>query len=242
MKRILQFCMAILSVIVLSGCMYPESERAENQRPYEDQLASVQAAVEQFQEGTDGLLPIKTKEQDVDQYIKYPIDFKRLVPTYLSEIPPNAYENGGLFQYVIMNVEENPTVKLVDLRSAEKIREINIKLGINGYGPVAEEIAHNVYTLNYQIMGYEDEQTVPSPYSEVNLPLIATGDGTIYVDYSIDLQRILQEDQPKVSPGQDIRYLLVDKYPVVPAYSLPYTVNENNEPVFLEEDGNSIKK
>ena len=85
-------------------------------------------------------------------------------------------------------------------------------------------------------MGYEDEQTVPSPYSNVNLPLVATGDGTIYIDYSIDLNRILQEDKPKVTPGEDIRYLLVDKYPVVPAYSLPYTVNENNEPEFLLEE------
>jgi len=216
--------------------MYPDSERAENQRPYEEQLASVQGAVEQFQEASGGLLPIKTRDQDVDQYIKYPVDFKKIVPTYLSEVPPNAYENGGLFQYVIMDVEENPEVKLVDLRSAEKIREINIKLGINGYGPVDEEIAENVYTLNYKVMGYEDEQTVPSPYSDVNLPLVATGDGSIYVDYSIDLQRILQEDKPAVKPGDDIRFLLVDKNPVLPAYSLPYTVNEKNEPVFLTKD------
>jgi len=236
MKKISLFCIAIITALILSGCMYPDSERAENERPYEEQLNSVQVAVDQFQEATGGLLPIKTREQDVDQYIKYPIDFKKIVPAYLSEVPPNAYENGGLFQYVIMDVEENPAVKLVDLRSAEKIRELNIKLGINGYGPVADKIAENVYTLNYEVMGYEDEQTVPSPYSDVNLPLVATGDGSIYVDYSIDLQRILQEDKPSVTPGEDIRYLLTEKYPVVPAYSLPYTVNENNEPVFLTEE------
>jgi hypothetical protein len=236
MKKTYFYFFLLISVLLLSGCMYPGSERAENQRPYEEQLASVQGAVEQFQEASGGLLPIKTRDQDVDQYIKYPVDFKKIVPTYLSEVPPNAYENGGLFQYVIMDVEENPEVKLVDLRSAEKIREINIKLGINGYGPVDEEIAENVYTLNYKVMGYEDEQTVPSPYSDVNLPLVATGDGSIYVDYSIDLQRILQEDKPAVKPGDDIRFLLVDKYPVLPAYSLPYTVNEKNEPVFLTKD------
>jgi hypothetical protein len=235
MKRTVLLCMTIITAVILSGCMYPDSERAENQRPYEDQLNSVQVAVDQFQEATGGLLPIKTRDQDVDQYIKYPIDFKQIVPAYLNEVPPNAYENGGLFQYVIMDVEENPAVKLVDLRSAEKIRELNIKLGVNGYGPVAEKIAENVYTLNYEVMGYEDQQTVPSPYSDVNLPLVATGDGTIYVDYSIDLQRILQEDKPDVKPGDDIRYLLTEKYPVVPAYSLPYTVNESNEPVFMTE-------
>ncbi|EPD53182.1 hypothetical protein HMPREF1210_00913 [Paenisporosarcina sp. HGH0030] len=236
MKKISQLSLLILIAILLSGCMYPESERVENQRPDEEQLASVQAAVEKFQETTDGLLPIKTRDQDVDQYIKYPIDFEKIVPAYLSEIPPNSYENGGLFQYVIMDVEENPTVKLVDLRSAEKIRELNIKLGANGYGPIAEQVAENVYKLDYKIMGYKEEQTVPSPYSNVNLPLVATGDGSIYIDYSIELNRILQEDKPDVKPGEDIRYLLVDKYPVLPAYSLPYTVNEKNEPEFLQKE------
>ncbi|MBW9234351.1 hypothetical protein JQK62_19205, partial [Leptospira santarosai] len=110
--------------------------------------------------------------------------------------------------YVIMDVEDNPTVKLVDLRAAEKIRELNIKLGVNGYGPIAEQISENVYKLDYKIMGYKDEQTVPSPYSNVNLPLIATGDGSIYIDYSIELNRILMEDKPEVKPGEDIRYLL----------------------------------
>ena len=235
MKKRSIISLFLITTLLLSGCMFPDSERAESQRPYEDQLNSVQVAVEQFQEASGGLLPIKTRDQIVDQYIKYPIDFQQIVPAYLSEIPPNAYENGGLFQYVIMDVEENPTVKLVDLRSAEKIRDLNVKLGVNGYGPIAEQIAENIYKLDYKLMGYDDEQTVPSPYSDVNLPLVATGDGSIYIDYSIDLNRILQEDKPNVKPGEDIRYLLVDKYPVVPAYSLPYTVNENNEPEFLNK-------
>ncbi len=233
MKKVALLLLLIISLFVLSGCMYPASERVESQRPHADQLASVQTAVEQYQEATGGLLPIKTRDQDVDQYIKYPIEFPKIVPRYLSETPPNAFETGGLFQYVIMDVEENPTVKLVDLRSAEKIRELSMKLGINGYGPIAGQVAENVYKLDYQIMGYKNEQTVPSPYSDVNLPLIVTGDGTIYIDYSIELNRILQEDKPNIKIGEDIRYLLVEKYPVVPAYSLPYTVNEKNEPEFL---------
>ncbi|MFX3673953.1 MAG: hypothetical protein ACE3JQ_05865 [Paenisporosarcina sp.] len=233
MKKFSLFTIFISSIILLSGCMYPDSARTESQLPYEDQLNSVQQAVEKYQEASSGLLPIKTRDQDVDQYIKYPIEFEKIVPAYLGKIPPNAYENGGLFQYVLMDVEENPTVKLVDLRSAEKIRELKIKMGINGYGPIDVQIAENVYTLDYKVMGYEKEQTVPSPYSDVSLPLVATGDGNIYIDYSIDLSRILQEEKPNVKPGDDIRYLLVEKYPILPAYSLPYTVNEKNEPVFM---------
>ena len=59
--------------------------------------------------------------------------------------------------------------------------------------------------------------------------------GYFYIDYSIDLNRILQEKKPDVKEGEDIRYLLADNYPVLPAYSLPYTVNEDNEPIFHEE-------
>ena len=65
-----------------------------------------------------------------------------------------------------------------------------------------------------------------SPYSGTELPIFMTGDGEMHVDYSIDLGQLLKEDKPNVKPGDDIRQLLVDKYPVVPAYSIPYTVDE----------------
>jgi hypothetical protein len=221
---------------MLAGCMYPDEQKAENQIPYEDQLNMVQAAVNRYQEASGGLLPIKTRDMETDQYIKYPIEFSKIVPAYTEKIPSNAFENGGIYQYVLMDVEENPTVKLVDLRTAEKIRELNIRKGVNGFAPISDVIVDNVYKLNYEMMGYKKEQTVPSPYSNVELPLVITGDGTIYVDYSIELNRILTEEKPDVKAGEDIRYLLTERYPVVPAYSLPYTVNENNEPVFLTEE------
>ena len=37
----------------------------------------------------------------------------------MAEPPGNAYESGGVFQYVIIDAESNPTVKIVDLRIAE---------------------------------------------------------------------------------------------------------------------------
>ena len=82
-------------------------------------------------------------------------------------------------------------------------------------------------------MGYDSELTVQSPYSDTQLPIVATGDGEVYVDYSIELNRLLQESDKKIEPGDDIRFLLTDKFAIVPAYSLPYTVNEKNEPVFM---------
>ena len=233
MKKLLLTAIT-LTTIVLSGCGFKGGYEPENLLPYEDQLNAVQTAVESFQKDSGGLLPIKTREQETDQYIKYPIDFKKIVPKYLGKSPANSFEAGGIYQYVLMDVEENPTVKLVDLRIAETLRDINYRKGINGYGPIAETITEGVYKLDYKKMGYKKSDiSVQSPYSDVQLPLVATGDGKVYVDYSIELNRLLQETEVEVKPGDDIRFLLTDNFAIVPAYSLPYTVNENNEPVFM---------
>lgn len=233
MNKIKLFVSLMLITLVLAGCNYKSAQQPENLLPYEDQLATVQTAVDSFRENSVGLLPIKTRDIETDQYIKYPLDFKKIVPMYIGKVPANSYEGGGIYQYVLIDVEENPTVKLVDLRIADTLRDINYRKGINGYGPVAEVIAEGVYKLDYKKMGYKNELSVQSPYSDTQLPLVATGDGKVYVDYSIELNRVLLEHDKEVKPGDDIRHLLTDNFPVVPAYSLPYTVNENNEPVFM---------
>lgn len=222
--------------LLLGGCMYPDSERAKNETPYLEQVVAVQSAVGQYQEASGGLLPIKTRDMDVDQYIKYPIDFTKIVPAYMAEMPTNSFEVGGVYQYVLTDVEENPTVKLVDLRIAEAIRSVNVRKSANGgRAPIAEIIADNVYKLNHEAMGINEEPTVESPYTGRNLPLVVNGQGEVFVDYSMDLFSALQEYEGKIEPGQDIRFLLYEDHPVVPAYSLPYTVDENNEPVFKTE-------
>nr|WP_106784668.1 hypothetical protein [Lysinibacillus timonensis] len=222
----------VIVSILLTGCMYPQEERVENQIPDDVQLDGVQRAIEEYMEDT-GVLPIQNRDMDTDIFIKYPIDFSKLVPKYLANIPGNAYEKGGIFQYIIWNPEEKPTVKLVDLRAAEKIRELNIRFLATKYPTYKDPITNYIYTIDYDKLGMETELTVPSPYSNNQLPLIASTDGVVHVDYSIDLNLFLQENNLTPTPGEDIRMLLVDAYPVVPAYSLPYTVDENNEPIFM---------
>nr|WP_239587003.1 hypothetical protein [Bacillus ectoiniformans] len=224
----------VLVSTLLSGCLYPQQDRAQNQVPYEDQLQAVQSAVEQYKEQNDGLLPIKTKEGNPPIYEKYPIDFKKLAPQFMAEPPGNSFEMGGIFQYVIIDAETEPKVKLFDLRMAEQIRELKIRLQAQkGYPPFKEDIAPNVYTLKYEELGYKDEPYVVSPYTNHNLPLVISGDGNVYVDYSSDLYAALQKAESKPKEGQDIRSLLVEDSPFVPAYSLPYTVDDQNEPVFM---------
>ena len=87
MKKIITFFMVSLVIILLSACMYPDGELAKNKIPYEDQIKSVQSSVDQYRAANDGLLPIKTKEANTPIYQKYPIDFKKIVPAFMAEIP-----------------------------------------------------------------------------------------------------------------------------------------------------------
>ena len=234
MKKSLFLILIMILVGTLSGCMYPKEELTQNQIPYQDQIESVQSAVNQFREANGGILPIKTKEAATPIYQKYPIDFKKIVPSYMAAEPGNAFENGGIFQYVLVDVENEPTVKLLDIRMAETIREIKMRIKSIGYPPYKERIGNNVYTLDYKKLGYKVEPVAISPYSQKNLPFIVDGKAEIYVDYRSDLYEKLQNQDSLANHGDDIRELLLQDSLFVPAFSLPYTIDkELNEPIFL---------
>lgn len=229
-----------ISIFFLSGCLFPKEELAKNQIPNESQLEMVQNAVDQYVEMTNGLVPIKTKPSDVDIYEKYLIDFTMLKENNLiAEIPGSAYENGGAYQYIIMNPEEDPQVKLIDLRITDKLREVYVKLDIyrskNLYPPFGEQIEKGIYKLNYEKLGYKSEPYVVSPFTKNNLPLLMNTEGDLFVDYRIDLQYALDEFDHSFQEGDDIRSILEENYHFVPVYSLPYTIKDG-EPVFLIEN------
>ena len=234
-KRLLTM-MVIIFGLLLSACGgRPPEEKQASETPYPDQQETIQKAVDRYQEQNGGLLPIKTRDQETDQFIKYPIEFSKIVPDFTEKIPSNAFENGGIFQYVLMDVEENPTVKLVDLRTTEKLRDLNLRKFISGELPFLDPVGENVYAVDFKKMGFKEPLTVQSPYSDAHLPIVVGGDGNFYVDYSIDLNKILMEKKPEIETGTDIRYLLYEDSLVLPAYSMPYTVDENNEPVFMKK-------
>ena len=230
MKLSKWFVLLSIIMLLLTGCGSSTNFDQSSLRPDIDMLGGVQRAVNEYHEDT-GVLPIKTRDQDTDIFIKYLIDFEKLVPKYIGSPPANAYEKGGIFQYIIWNPEENPTVKLVDLRTPERIREINIRFKGTKYPQFKDKVAEHVYTINFENIGYKENVTVQSPYSNNQLPLIVSAEGDIYVDYSIDLYTYMKDNDIVAQPGDDIREILVDNFPVVPAYSLPYTVDENNEPI-----------
>jgi len=235
MKRTIPLIFISLLLLIVSGCLYPQSELAKHQEPQEEQLQRVQEAVLQYKEQTNGLMPIHTTENDVPRYEKYIIDFTALRDAQLlNEIPGTAFENGGYYQYVIITPEEDPRVKLIDLRITEKLREVNVKLDIyrqkHLYPPYGEQIAPDIYQLNYEKLGLKEEPMVVSPYSNEQLPILITTEGQLIVDYRLDLQLAIEEYGVDES-SEDIRYILEDNYPFVPAYSVPYIV-EDGEPIF----------
>src|SRR5690625_872571 len=159
-KNIQKILIVPMVLILLTGCLYPKSELAKNQIPNEQQLEMVQQAVIQYKEETGGLVPIKTKDSDSALYEKYLIDFTELKEAQLiSETPGTAYENGGVYQYVILTPDDDPQVKLIDLRTTEKLREINVKLDIyrskNMYPPFGPQIEKGVYQINYEKLGFK---------------------------------------------------------------------------------------
>lgn len=236
MKKIL-VVVTVCFVSILSGCLYPREQMVQNTVPHDGQLQMVQTVVNTYKEQNDGLLPIKTRDMDTPIYQKYPIDFQKLTPHLLQEPPGNAYESGGIYQYVLIDVETNPTVKLIDIRMAEQLRDITLKLKMyrdeHQYPPFKKMIANGVYELDFKKMGYKEVPQVVSPYSGKSLPFVIDEKGEIYVDYRIDLYDALQKYGDEVKEGDDIRYILMKEAPFVPVYSLPYTT-KGGEPIFFE--------
>ncbi|SFA73617.1 hypothetical protein SAMN04488072_101309 [Lentibacillus halodurans] len=229
--------LCLLSMIfLLSGCLYPESELSKNQKSNESQLEAVQSAVDQYQEKNQGLLPIQTKPSDTPIFQKHLVDFQPLKEqNIMTEIPGNAYQNGGIYQYTIIIPDENPQVKLIDLRISDTIREVAVKLDIyrneHLYPPFGKEVAEGIFQVDHEELGLESRPYVVSPYSQENLPIVMDTEGNLYVDYRIDLTNALEEYEHNFEEGDDIRYLLAEKTPFVPVYSFPYTIRDG-EPAF----------
>lgn len=222
-----------LILFILSGCMYPEEQRAGSNIPPETDLQNVQNAVDNFQESEGGILPIKTTS-DTAEYLKYQIEFTSIVPEYLSDIPTTAYENGGSFQYVILDAEDNPSVKIADLKIIEELR--SLRLRINGMGEhveLGDQVGPNVYQLDLDYYNLSENPTVLSPYTGQELNVYYSGGQDFIVDYRKDLNMMIENEGLEFETGEDIRPVLYEYTPIVPIYSPEMTVDENNEAIFM---------
>lgn len=239
MNIVVKLTLLIGATFLLGGCLYPQAEQSNNLVSYQTDIETVQSAVDQFQKAEGGILPIETKDAKTPIYQKYVINMAGISPRYMEKPPGSAYESGGFFQYVLVDVEHDPTVKLLDVRISQAIQELSLRLNAyrqkNGYPPFKERLATHAFTLDYEKLGLKEAPTVTSPFSQKELYLILNEEGEIYVDYTPDLYDALQKDKEVVKPGEDIRDILVKTSNFVPAYSLAYTVDQKKKPIFLEK-------
>ncbi|MFD2829355.1 hypothetical protein [Corticicoccus populi] len=231
--KILKLTLILSVTFILSACLYPESERIENQMPNEAQIDTVQNAVEAFREDSGGLLPIRTVS-NTREYFEYQVDFERLIPEYLDERPELSFESGGKYQFIIIDAEDNPTVKLADLSITEEVRSLQLR--INGMGEhvqMGEQIGPNVYPLDLDFYNLNENPTITSPYTGQSLNVYYNGGEEFIVDYRPDIGQIIEEQGLEFETGEDVRHVLYDHTPVVPIYSPEITVDEDNEPIFM---------
>lgn len=233
--KIAKFLMtAIGCLLFLSACGYPGNPEVQ-QHVYKAQIQTVQTAVDEYHKQT-GVLPIKTRNEKTPIYEKYPIDFNRLT-RYLPEAPGNAYMNGGIYEYVLVNAEKHPTVKVVDLTTVQTVQELQRRLDLfrykHHYTPVKKVIMPKRYTLDYEKLGYSKPPFVSSPFTGYHLGFVVGTDSKVHIDYRKDLHAFLQKFGGHYKPGQDIRNILVNHSPFVPVDSLSYTISKSGDPIFL---------
>ncbi|WEG11381.1 hypothetical protein PU629_14565 [Pullulanibacillus sp. KACC 23026] len=235
-RRTAAIALIIFTTIILQACGYPGDPKATSHTAYKAQITEVQQAVDDYKKKT-GVLPIKNSTPETPIFEQNAIDFKRLVPEYLPEAPVNAYEEGGYFQYVIVNAETDPTVKVYDLTIISTIQDIENKIQVfrenKGFSPVGQILADGRYTIDYKAIGYKTAPEVKSPYSGQPLSLFMDSKSQVYVNYLPDIYNAVKASKEKLPKGKDLRYLLYAKSPYVPVASVPYALNDKGEVNFL---------
>jgi hypothetical protein len=228
-SKLMVYFVMLLTAVLLSGCAYPNELRKENQANPAEFITVVQQAIDQFHTKT-GLLPIKNSEMDTPLYEKYVIDFVKLQKgNFLSSIPINAFESGGIFMYMIVDAETKPTVKLMDLvvfQSAVDVQQqVDAYKTKNGSLPLGVEVTNGFHYVDFAKLGKKQPE-IKSTYNRLSFIsfLINDATGEIGVDYGPDLMKQIQAQalQSSLKPDQDLRELLVDNSYFVPARSFAY--------------------
>lgn len=227
---------------LLSGCMYPKEMRKENQVTAKESVLVVQNAVDQYKEKT-GVLPIKNSELDTPIYEKYVLDMKKLTSgPYLGQVPATAFEKGGSYLFVLVNPEQKPIVKLMDLVAYQKAGDV--QKWVDEYGkanggalPLGESAGTDVFRLDFAKLGKKTEQ-VQSMYSRQYLGFLIDRSGKVGIDYAPEIMQAIERKSWKDSGGRtDLRTLLVEDAPFVPVKSFPYYWKDGEPKAFAKELG-----
>ncbi len=217
---------ALVALLVVSGCMYPQEQRRQNGVAPKEAIRNVQGAMDQYQSET-GMLPIITASSETPVYEKFLVDFSILQRGgYLSDIPSAAFEKGGNFRFLVLDEETKPTIKLQDIVTFQKINDVQKWVTDyrhdHGKVPAGEAMYPGFFQIDYKLLN-KTEPTISSVYSGQSLLTLVDEQGVVYADYALDLMQLIQQSgQTEIDEQLDLRTLLVEHSDYVPVKSPAY--------------------
>lgn len=222
---------AAVLILALTGCLYPEEQRAGSDASAREAVLTVQDAVDRYQQAT-GLLPIQNADASVPLYEKYKLDLGKMKRMdYLGSIPSVAFENGGSSVFLVIDEETKPLVKLMDVAVfqavdgvQDRVTEYRTKHG--GAIPSDAEAYPGFWTIDYGKLG-GSEPDVRSMFSRQILGLIVDKQGRVYADYGIDIATAIKKTNAPPTADEDLRRRLVDASFYVPVKSPVYRWIDN---------------
>ncbi len=215
----------MLLMLVTTGCLYPE-ENSSTKVSYRESVNRIQLAVDDFQKEND-VLPIINADQDTPRYEKFRVDLVKLKTMgFIDEIPSAAFEKGGSGYFLIQNEETDPTIKVMDLVTVQKVNDVQqavdkYKRGHADQLPNAQEIYPNIYTVDLSKAGVPSIK-LSSVYSDEDMVFMMDATGQVYVDYAYDIMQAIDKGDHKPKGDEDLRGYLVNNSYYVPVKSLPY--------------------
>ena len=92
-----------------------------------------------------------------------------------------------------MDVDKDPKVHLIDLRTSEVLKDIRIRIDASGKPLQLGKKLHLMYMkLNTKIW-FQKQPTVPSPYSNERLSVYMNGGNDFVIDYRLDLAKAIKK-------------------------------------------------
>jgi len=213
-------------LVALPGCMYPEKGGSKGTVSYRESVKRIQSAIDDYQK-EEGLLPILNADASTPKYEKFRIDLNLLNQKgYLDDIPVTAFEKGGSAYFLILNEENNPTVKVMDLVTVQKVNDAQLqvtryKSAHGGALPSGGELYPGLFGIDPQKAGIGSGE-LTSVYSGQPTPYLLDKDGNVYVDYAFDIMAAIDKNGGNPDEDSDLRLVLEEASYYAPVKSLPY--------------------
>ncbi|OXS61205.1 hypothetical protein B1A99_06735 [Cohnella sp. CIP 111063] len=218
--------LAALLLVALTGCLYPEDRTPRNDATAREAVLTVQDAVDRYREQT-GVLPIQNADETVPLYEKYKVDLGKLKRMgFIGHIPSAAFENGGNYQFLVVNEETKPLVRLLDVTAFQAVDGVQKKMdqyrSSQGNRLAAgDEMYPGFRSVDFAKLGMKDPG-VRSMFSNQTLNWLVDEQGKVYADYGIDIATAAKKTGTEPAPNEDLRRVLIEESYYVPVRAPEY--------------------